>query len=322
MASSATAVTSLLTLSAPDALLPLPTWREVSDCSSEDAIIALLVSRRLLLPLDRICPRCRVHHLRASNDKRYIDNMRLRCSRCSTDYTLRHGSVFAGRKQALADITRELSLIEQHIYIAAASKLHGICYSSSSSLYHRVRECVFYYMLYNPVVFAPNDIVELDECYLKSLNKEKDQEKQVWIIGMIARGSGRVALALAMGHTKEEMRRVIAPHLPHSSTITISDRHQSFNFLEEDREHFWAIKKKSKHGMWVVVEDVSLFDRFGPGYGETRFNLHTNTIEGFWSHFRKELIGYQVETLHLYLAETMFRRENIPLSHTLAPSPL
>ena len=73
--------------------------------------------------------------------------------------------------------------------------------------------------------------------------------------------------------------------------------------------------------MWVKVDEIDLFDRFGEGYGATRFDLHTNTIEGFWSHFRSKLRGYQVETLPLYLAEIMFRREGTPISYILQAPP-
>jgi hypothetical protein len=27
--------------------------------------------------------------------------------------------------------------------------------------------------------------------------------------------------------------------------------------------------------MWVQVEEIALYDRFGPGWGETRFEMHT-----------------------------------------------
>ena len=95
-------------------------------------------------------------------------------------------------------------------------------------------------------MFAPTDIVEIDECYLKALNNVKGQTKQVWIIGMIARGSGRIALKVSLGHDKEEMRRCIMPHLPHASTVTISDRHQSFNFLEESRQHLLGDQEEDR----------------------------------------------------------------------------
>jgi transposase-like protein len=322
MASPATAATTLVTLTHSNALLPLPSWKELSSCESVRAVIALLVSRRLLHPLDRPCPTCRDVKLHTYDDKRYLDGIRLRCNRCKSDWCLRHGSVFARRKQTLADLTRELSLIEQHVHINAASRLHDVSYNSSSQLYRDVREMIHLYMQHNPIKFAHDDIVEIDECYLKAFNQEKEQEKQIWIIGMIARARPdnprtRVALEMAWGHKKEEMRRVIAHHIPHTSTVTISDRHQSFNFLEEDRKHYWAIKKHTSKALWVETEEVVLYDHFGEGYGETRFNLHSNTIEGFWSHFRKELRGYQKNTLHLYLSEIMFRRMGYPLSYML-----
>jgi hypothetical protein len=46
--------------------------------------------------------------------------------------------------------------------------------------------------------------------------------------------------------------------------------------------------------------------------------MHTNMIEGFWSHMRRELRGAQCNTMHLYLADIMFRRLRLDHTHAWA----
>lgn len=318
MSAAAAAASTLTTLTPSVGVCALPTNRELTlhSNASEEGVIALLQHRRLLLPRDRSCPRCGVDvPLHCVDDNTCTDGVRYRCNRCKNDYSLRYGSVFYKRKQSLSDLARLLSCIEQRVSITAAAKLAGVHYDTAASLYRTVRERIYAYMHFNPVMFADDDVIEIDECHLRMLNPDAPQ--QVWVIGMIARESGRVALELSNGHSKEEMRRVIMPHLPFESTTTISDRHKSFNFLEETREHRWAIKQKTKHGLWVKVDEVNIYQRFEDKWAETPCLVHSNTIEGFWAHFRRELRGVQMNTLHLYLAEVMFRRSSISLAHTL-----
>ena len=38
----------------------------------------------------------------------------------------------------------------------------------------------------------------------------------------------------------------------------------------------------------MEIEEVMLVDHYGPGFSSSPFDVHTNTIEGFWQHFRRE----------------------------------
>ena len=99
--------------------------------------------------------------------------------------------------------------------------------------------------------------------------------------------------------------------------MTLSDKHKSFGFLERERRHFYSQKRHAGHDrLWMQVDDVMLCDHYGPGE-DAQFGIHTNTIEGFWSHCRRELLGAQVNTLHLCMAEIMYRRLKIPITHAL-----
>ena len=305
-----TALSTLITLTNTTNSYVLPIPKELNKCRTPLQLSHLLIQRHLLLPFNRRCPKCKSEKQRLNiiEDDKYTDGFGLRCHKCKGEWSVRNGSIFHKRRQPLSELVRELRYIEIGVNTTFSSKLSTVHFDTSSSLYRKVREEMWLYMLFHPVMFDEDDVVEIDECYLKMLNQEKDGP-QTWIIGMISRISGRVALEISTGHTKEEMRRLIQPHLHHKTITTITDRHLSFNFLEETTNHHWAIKKKTKHGgMWVQVDEVNINKRFEDGWGETSCLVHTNTIEGFWAHFRRELRGVQKNTLHLYAAEIMFRR--------------
>jgi hypothetical protein len=159
---------------------------------------------------------------------------------------------------------------------------------------------------------------------LQSVNLTKQRpfamRDVLWVVGCVGRNSGMVALDWSIGHTMEAMETAILRHLPHPHTITMSDQHKSFGFLERtQRKHIWVKKKKYGHGgMFVEVDEVNLNDHLFQGSRQT-FTTHTNTIEGFWAHFRRELRGAQLTTCLLYIAEIMFRRLRHPWTSALGP---
>ena len=113
------------------------------------------------------------------------------------------------------------------------------------------------------------------------------------------------------------MKECINKHLNRSTTITISDKHKSFKFLEDERKHFWSEKRKCGGRLWMEIDEIMLVDHYGPGFNTTPFDIHTNTIEGFWQHFRRETRGAQANTMHLYMAEIMYRRSFTSIIHAL-----
>jgi hypothetical protein len=319
----ASAAATLVTLHNPDAVLPPPTLKEVlAAARAPDGIITLLLARRLLAPLHRTCPRCAAQSksftLHAKSDTRYSDGVRLRCYRCMGDWSVRHGSFFEHYRGDLGALVLVATAFDTRMQIAHAARLSGLSEDVMRDMYRDIRQRVWQWLERNPVLFDEDDIVEIDEMYIKQLQPHKDEHaKPVWIIGMIARDNGKVALEVAEDHTMETMKRVINKHLHRSTTITLSDKHASFKFLERERMHLLSEKRHGGHDrMWVVVDEIHIRDHYGPGYHAT-FGIHTNTIEGFWAHCRRELRGAQANTLHLYLAEIMFRRLRLPITHVL-----
>jgi hypothetical protein len=171
--------------------------------------------------------------MRAIADDRYTDGWRLRCDTCKGDWCVRRGTVFGEHRGTLGVLLLVLGAYQQRVAMATVARMSGRSFDTISSLYRDCRQRVYAYMEAHPIVFAADEIVEVDECYIKMLQKLSD--KPVWVIGMIGRNSGHVALDISLDHKKVSMERIMNRHLPHATTITISDKHLSFGFLEQQR---------------------------------------------------------------------------------------
>src|SRR6185437_10878609 len=108
---------------------------------------------------------------------------------------------------------------------------------------------------------------------------------KVWIIGCIGRDTGWVSLDVAPNHQTATIQPLIDAHLPHSSTIMLADKDQSFLYLKKRHTFYHNEKRKSGVGTGLYVKT---YYASGPGrHGRREFLVHTNTIEGYWKRFRK-----------------------------------
>jgi hypothetical protein len=169
------------------------------------------------------------------------------------------------------------------------------------------------YIQAHPIRFPADEIVEIDELYLRPLQPTREQREEgrprVWVIGCIGRNTGWVGLDIANDHTTATIRPLIEAHIPHNSTVCITDKDQSFNCLKERHPHYLSEKRKAGGALWVVTYNA-----------ETELGtvaVHSNTIEGYWSQFRRMLHdshGWPAEYLRHILSEYMFRSLRLPLT--------
>jgi hypothetical protein len=245
------------------------------------------------------------------------DGLRLRCYKCSRDWGIRHGSLLEQSNLPLAECAWLLRAFEAAATVTQVAHLFGYHVNTVSHFWQLCRNHCATYMFHHPIRFPPDEIVEIDELYLPALQPIPDayeeQPPPRWVIGCIGRNTGWVALDIADDHTTATIRPLIESHLPHNDTITITDKHPSFKFLEEDHPHYWAVKQKAGSAMWAV-----------PFEQQTRVGtivVHSNTIEGYWSQFRRRLHdshGWPAEYIPLVLCEHMFRSLHIPLTAAIA----
>lgn len=246
---------------------------------------------------DVACPHC-------GCVKAYRTKRGFRCSDkdCKKDFTVTTGTIFHNSNIPLRIWFAAIFLATTHKKGISSVQLAldlGITQKSAWHVLHRIRE-----MLKDkaPQMLGENKMVETDATYIggkernKHLKKRRSLEdkeltnegkpykpKKV-VIGIIER-NGKVALKYVSGETTNNMVDFVRTHVPNDATI-YSDEAPAYNQLKKYYTH-----NNVKHALNIYVDG----------------QVHTNTIENFWSVLKRGLYGiyHQVSDKHLerYLDE-------------------
>jgi transposase-like protein len=143
--------------------------------------------------------------------------------------------------------------------------------------------------------------VECDEMYLGGAEKNKHESKKTEgtqgrstktkkpIFGMIQRKGNLVAMTVK--DTKAETLMPIIKQFVAENTVVYTDELKSYNRLSKEKYNHGVVHHNEKE---FVVDDI-----------------YTNTIEGFWSHFKKMVFStyHFVSKKHLqeYIDEEVYR---------------
>ena len=225
-----------------------------------------------------------------------------KCRECKGQFTVRKGTIFE-------ESHIELHLWLQAIHLMVSSKkgisshqLHrvlGITYKSAWFLTHRIRECM------RDGVLAPfgssGGAVEVDETFI---GKEPGVAKAKNARG----GSHKMKVLTLVDRETKRARSIVVDDLKKSTLVPLLQQNiarEAYVMTDEARQYqgIGAGKVFDAHG-WTnhsAGEYVNLADR----------EIHTNTVEGFYSIFKRGMKGvYQhcgKQHLHRYAAEFDFR---------------
>jgi transposase-like protein len=237
-----------------------------------------------------VCPFCGI-------DKApYKTNRGYKCSDkdCGKKFTCKVGTIFENSKISLRIWFGAIFLATAHKKGISSVQLGidlGITQKTAWFVLHRIREML---KCNAPAMIGGGTtMVEADETYIggkegnKHANKrrkEGEPEKKKIVLGVIER-DGRVILKYIPNATAENMVPFIKQHVPEGSKV-FTDEFVSYNKLGRDYVH-----KTVNHTVKIYVS------------GE----VHTNTIENFWSVLKRGLYGiyHSVSEKHLdrYLHE-------------------
>ena len=243
-----------------------------------------------------VCPHCgivdgRVYDLSGvrgkpskKNPEGAIRHGLKKCGECRKQFTVKVGTVF------------EHARIPLHKKGISAHQLHRtleIAYNSAWFLSHRIREAMRTGAL--DVMGGEGEAVEVDETFIgrkKGTEVRRGTSHKMAVLSLVQRG-GSVRSFTINGTSAAEIGPIVNANVARE-TFLLSDEARQYQTIGKGyHAHLYV-----NHGSGEYVD--------GP--------VHTNTIEGFFSIFKRGMKGvYQhcsEKHLHRYLAEFDFRYNN------------
>lgn len=264
-----------------------------------DPEIARSYLEALQWPEGPICPHCGTIN-RASNIKGGRKGLYF-CNSCREQFSVTVGTVFE-RSHVPLNIwlyaTHLLCSSKKGISSHQLARMLGVTYKTAWFMSHRIRAAM------TPMAPDPlggeGKVVEADETYIGSADGKRKPVKgggyshKMKVLALVERGGDVRSMRIKDG-TKLEIVDIIRTHVDPAST------------LHTDGAGFYtktgAVKRHE------AVDHNKQYVRKGRAG-----KVHTNTLEGFFSVFKRGMIGtYQhcgEQHLNLYLSEFDFRQNN------------
>jgi transposase-like protein len=226
-----------------------------------------------------------------------------KCRACEMQFSVTVGTVMERSHIPLTKWLLAVELLSSSKKGISAHQLHrmlGITYKSAWFLAHRIREAMAPKPGSEPPLGGDGFIVEADETYIGKKDGPKGRKAEGasgyahkrTVLSLVERG-GKIKSFKLGSNTKTEIGAAINAHVDPASTLH-TDKAQAYRFILPAGQH-------------ESVDHSNEYVRVGKG-GE---KVHTNTLEGFFSVFKRGMVGtYQhcgEQHLQRYLAEFDFR---------------
>lgn len=241
---------------------------------------------------DPVCPHCGEHKpYKLAGGKRY----RCRAKTCRLNFTVTVGTVFENSKVPLSTWIAATYLLSAHKKGISSCQLArdlGITQKTAWFVLHRLR-----LIMGDPEPEPLENIVEVDECYVggtfANMNKkrrkkwqESGKDNKTPVMGLLERGGNAKLTVIGEKTFKEVVRNYVNP-----SAVVVTDTHLSYQGLAEE----YAGHETVNHSQAEYKRGI----------------YYTNSIEGFFSLFKRTILGtyHQVSPKHLhrYCAESSYR---------------
>lgn len=261
----------------------------------EAAAFAYLES--VLWPNGPVCPHCfnadagRIYELKGKTTRLGLR----KCADCKGQFTVKVGTVFESAHIPLHKMLQAVFLLTSSKKGISAHQLHRvleITYKSAWFLAHRIREAMREGKL--DVPFGEDGgAVEVDETFIghdKSKKKRRGTDHKHKVLALVDRNTGRARSMVIDDLRASTISRLVIENISHEARL-----------MTDEAGYYTRVGRTfAEHG--VVQHGVG---EYGRG------DIHTNTIEGYFSIFKRGMKGvYQHcgrKHLHRYLAEFDFR---------------
>lgn len=232
-----------------------------------------------------ICPKCGV----IGKAYKYSDGKMFKCADCRKQFTVRVGTIFEDSKLPLQKWFLAIYLatsLKKGISSIQLSKYLGITQKTAWFMLHRIR-----YAVENGTYDKPLDgDVEMDETYVGGRRPMKQKmDNKTPVVGAVER-HGRVHAQVTQDASATTLQRVIGENIATTANLYTDEwkgYHRAARFVVSHRSVIHSAQQWSEG------------------------NVHTNTIEGFWSHLKRGIDGiyHHVSPKHLqrYCDEYQYR---------------
>ena len=243
---------------------------------------------------DVVCPHCGQHHCTLRKDGRY------RCNKCKHNFSCTVGTIFENTKLPLRKWFIAMYLISSHKKGVSSCQLSRDIKVTQKTAWFDLQKLRSLFGFDDSMQLFNE--VELDEMYLGGRETNKHESKKTKgtqgrstktktpIFGMVQRGGK--AVAMVVEDTKAKTLMPIIKQFVRDNARLFTDELVSYQGLtKEGYDHDFV-----SHGTKEFVRPNG---------------IHTNTVEGFWAHFKRVVFGtyhfVSKRYLQRYIDEQLYR---------------
>jgi transposase-like protein len=274
----------------------------LSACHFHDEQAAFDYVEARVWPEGPVCPHCggvdRISLMGGKSTRKGL----YKCYQCRKPFTVRIGTIFEGSHVALNIWLQAMYLIAGSKKGISSNQLHrtlGVTLKTAWFMSHRIREAM---QSNDGGMFGEGGgMVEADETFI---GRDPDAtpsrlpiRNMMKVVSLIDRETGRASSVVFTGNlSAEAVGKIVAERVSLNAHL-MTDEARHYRVIGKD----YAAHSRVSHakGEYVREDDAA---------------IHTNTIEGYFSIFKRGMRGiYQhcsKKHLHRYLAEFDFRYSN------------
>ncbi len=256
--------------------------------ADEQACINWLINERFGSKENMTCPHCG-----CNKAYKFKNGKTFKCSSCLKQFSIRIGTIFEGSNVPLLKWFFAIYLftsLKKGISSIQLSKYIGVTQKTAWFVLQRIR------VVMEDETIQFEGISEIDEVYIGGRAKMQNKmSNKTVVVGIVNRDKKEVVAKKVESAKTYDLQPTIYENVKEGSTI-ITDEWRAYNVLKWNYKHH---KVNHSQGEYVKKDN------------REAYKIHTNTIEGFWSHLKRGINSIYIwaskKHIDKYLLEFSYR---------------